>query len=72
MLQAELEALREWLVENLNKGFIKPSLSLAASPVLFIKKEEGLRLYIDYRALNLIIVKNWYPLPLFKETLNNL
>jgi len=72
MSRPELEALREWLKENLAKGFIEPSSSPAASPVLFVKKGEGLRLCIDYRGLNAITVKNRYPLPLFKETLNNL
>jgi transposase InsO family protein len=72
MSRPELEALRNWLKENLDKGFIEPSSSPAASPVLFVKKGDGLRLCIDYRGLNAITVKNRYPLPLFKETLNNL
>ena len=31
------------------------------------KNDGGLRLYVDYRVLNNIIVKNSYPLPLIKE-----
>ncbi|KAG0158414.1 hypothetical protein PDIDSM_5928 [Penicillium digitatum] len=43
------------------------------SPVLFVKKPGGgLRFCVDYRALNAITVKDRYPLPLTKETLNNL
>jgi hypothetical protein len=69
----ELQALRDWLDENLRKGFIRPSSSPITSPVLFIKKPGGgLRLYMDYRALNEVSVKDRYPLPLIKETLNNL
>ncbi|KAG0153515.1 hypothetical protein PDIDSM_2168 [Penicillium digitatum] len=50
-----------------------PSSSPAASPVLFVKKPGGgLRFCVDYRALNAITVKDRYPLPLTKETLNNL
>ena len=36
------------------------------------KKDGGLRLYVDYRGLNKVIVKNRYPLPLISETLNRL
>jgi hypothetical protein len=45
----ELEALRKWLDENLSKGFIHISSSLAGAPILFIKKGDGsLYLYVDY------------------------
>ncbi|KAG0154445.1 hypothetical protein PDIDSM_13 [Penicillium digitatum] len=48
-------------------------LLAAASPVLFVKKPGGgLRFCVDYRAPNAITVKDRYPLPLTKETLNNL
>jgi hypothetical protein len=41
--------MREYLVENLKKGFIKPSNAAYSSPVLFIKKKDrSLRFYIDY------------------------
>ena len=44
-----------------------------ASPVFFIKKKGGdLRLVQDYRALNAMTVKNWYPLPLIKELVDRL
>ncbi|KAI0993387.1 Transposon Tf2-6 polyprotein [Podosphaera aphanis] len=69
----ELTALREWLQENLKKGFIRPSTSPCASPVLFVKKPGGsLRLCMDYRSLNSITVKNRYPIPLISETLDRL
>jgi hypothetical protein len=46
------------------------SQSLAASPILFVKKKDGsLRLCVDYRALNAITEQNPYPLPLIEETL---
>jgi hypothetical protein len=73
MSREELQTLREWLDENLKKGFIRPSSSPVTSPVLFVKKPGGgLRLCMDYRALNEISVKDRYPLPLVKETLNSL
>ncbi|KAG0154825.1 hypothetical protein PDIDSM_395 [Penicillium digitatum] len=73
MSRNELEVLKDWIEDNLRKGFIQPSSSPAASPVLFVKKPGGgLRFCVDYRALNAITVKDRYPLPLTKETLNNL
>ena len=73
MTREELIALREWLKDNLAKGFIRPSSSPAASPVLFVKKPGGkLRLCMDYRALNSITIKNRYPIPLVSETLDRL
>ncbi|KAH0603992.1 uncharacterized protein H6S33_007023 [Morchella sextelata] len=68
--QIELKALREYLDENLPKGFIRASESPAGAPILFVKKNDGtLRLCVDYRGLNAITIKNRYPLPLLKETL---
>jgi hypothetical protein len=69
----ELEALKEWLEENLSKGFIRASSSSAASPILFVKKGDGsLRLCVDYRGLNEGTIKDRYPLPLIQETLMRL
>ena len=57
--QTELAALRDFLEENLAKGFIQESKSPAGVPILFApKKDGGLCLCIDYRGLNTIIVKN--------------
>ncbi|SYW77577.1 uncharacterized protein UHO2_02385 [Ustilago hordei] len=66
----EMSELRRYLDENLKKGFIRPSKSLARSPVLFVpKKDGGLRLCVDYQGLNEITVKNRAPLPLIEEQL---
>jgi hypothetical protein len=71
--KTELQALKEWLEENLSKGFIRASSSPAASPILFVKKGDGsLRLCVDYRGLNEGTIKNRYPLPLLEETLMRL
>jgi hypothetical protein len=73
MSRNELIALKKWLEKNLRKEFIRPSSSPAASPILFVKKaDEGLRFCVDYQKLNNISVKNRYPLPLIKKSLNNL
>lgn len=69
----ELKALRDYLDENLKKGFIRPSESPAGAPILFVKKKDGsLRLCVDYRGLNKITIKNRYPLPLISELLDRL
>ena len=66
----ELKVLKAYIEKMVDKGFIQASSSSAASPVLFAKKPGGgLRFCVDYRALNAITVKNRYPLPLIKETL---
>lgn len=47
--QTELAALRDFLEENLAKGFIRELKSLAGAPILFVpKKDSGLRLCVDY------------------------
>ena len=66
----EKEVLRTYLSDNLAKGFIHPSSSLAASPILFVKKANGsLQLCVDYRGLNAITRRNQYPLPLVNDLL---
>jgi len=73
MSREELQVLRKELDENLERGFIRSSVSPAASPVLFVRKPGGgLRFCVDYRALNAITVKNRYPIPLIRETLDRL
>jgi len=71
--EKELKALREYIDDNLKKGFIRRSESPAGAPVLFVpKKDQDLRLVVDYRALNRSTIKNRCPLPLISETLDRL
>jgi len=71
MPKTELVVLKEWLEENMSKGFIHQSSSSFAAPVLFAKTPSGgLRFCIDYRDINSKTIKNQYPLPLIKEILN--
>ena len=58
--------------KSLNKGFIHANNSLVRVPILFVKKKEGLRFYMDYRGINNITRKNQYRLPLIKETLSSI
>jgi hypothetical protein len=67
----ELRTLKAYIEANLANGFIQRSSSPAAAPILFAKKKDGgLRLWVDYRALNLATVKNRYPPPLISEMLD--
>ncbi len=69
----ELETLKAYIKNNPTNSFIKPSKSPAVVPILFDKKPNGsLRLYVDYRDLNNLIIKNRYPLPLVRELLDQL
>lgn len=73
MTRDELAAAKKYIDENLAKGFIRPSTSPCASPVVLAKKPGGgLRFCVDYRALNAITIKNRYPIPLIRETLDRL
>jgi len=68
----ELSALRTFIDENLATGFIRPTTSSHAAPVLFVKKKDGsLRLCVDFRGLNKVSKKDRYPLPLISDLLDS-
>jgi hypothetical protein len=60
----ELAELKIQLQDLLDKGFIRPSASPWGCPALFVKKKDNsLRLCVDYHPLNAVTIKNKYPLP---------
>jgi len=60
----QLAEMKEQLQALLDKGFIRPSSSPWGCPAIFMKKkDETLRMCVDYRPLNAVTVKNKYPLP---------
>jgi hypothetical protein len=69
----ELVELKKQIDELLEKGYIRPSTSPWAAPVLFVEKKDGTkRMCIDYRALNEVTVKNKYPLPRTEDLFDQL
>jgi hypothetical protein len=64
MTSKELVELKVQLIELRDKGFIRLSSSPWGCPTLFVKKkDQSLRLCVDYRPLNAITIKNKYHLP---------
>jgi hypothetical protein len=69
----ELVELKKQIDELLEKGYIRPSTSPWAAPMLFVEKKDGTkRMCIDYRALNEVTVKNKYPLPRIEDLFDQL
>ncbi|GKB08179.1 putative reverse transcriptase domain-containing protein [Tanacetum coccineum] len=61
---SEMKELSDQLQELSDKGFIRPSSSPWGAPVLFVKKNDrSFWMCINYRELNKLTVKNYYPLP---------
>nr|GEU30860.1 putative reverse transcriptase domain-containing protein [Tanacetum cinerariifolium] len=57
----------------LDLGFIRLSVSSWGAPNLFVKKKDGsMRLYIDYRELNRVTIRNRYPLPRIDDLFDQL
>ena len=73
MAPAELKELKLQLQDLLGREFIQASGSPWKVPVLFVKKKDrNLRLYIDYRNLNDVTIKNKYSLPCINELFDQL
>ena len=65
--------MREFVKEQLRKGYIKLSKLPQTAPVFFVgKKDRKKRMVQDYQYLNEQIVKNNYPLPLISDVLENI
>ena len=63
--QHKLQAMREQMRELIDKGWVEPSASPWASPILFVPKDGGKkhRMCIDFRDLNALTKKDRFPLP---------
>jgi hypothetical protein len=73
VFRPELVEHKKEIDELLEKGYIRPSTSPWAAPMLFVEKKDGTkRMCIDYRALNEVTIKNKYPLPRIKDLFDQL
>jgi transposase InsO family protein/predicted aspartyl protease len=73
MNPTQLAAVKKHVDDGIAMDIMEPSNSPCASPVLLVKKPGGgIRVCVDYRALNALTVKDRYPIPLIKETLERL
>ncbi len=71
--QKQNEAVCQFIQENLDKGFIRPSHSSQTSALFFVPKEDGnLHPVQDYCYLNSQTICNGYPLPHIDELIDDL
>jgi hypothetical protein len=69
----KLKVLKNYIDEYMKKSFITEFVSLAKILILFVKKtNDKLRLCVNYKKLNEIIIKNRYSLFFINENLNKL
>jgi hypothetical protein len=69
----ELAELKEHIKELLEKVFICPCSSPWGAPMIFVPKKDGTqRLWMDYRALNEVTIKNKYLLPRIDDLFDQL
>jgi hypothetical protein len=68
----EYSELQKQVSAFLEAGILKPSKSPYGASVLLVLKPNGrgLCLYVDYRAVNAITVKIWYPIPRIDDLLD--
>ena len=67
------DEIEKALKDLLEMGHIRPSKSPFASVVVLVKKkDEMMRMCINYRALNKKTIKNKYPIPQIDELIDKL
>jgi uncharacterized protein YlbG (UPF0298 family) len=73
LLASELEIIRTYINIYLTKEWIRRSINLVGALIFFVsKKDRILKLYINYRDLNKITIKDRYPFSFINKTLDRL
>jgi len=73
MNRVEDEAVRKFLHDELEKGYIRESKSPYALSFFFVQKKDGkMRPVQDYQKINAITIRNQYPLPLIADLIRDL
>lgn len=73
MSKPQREEMESQIKELLGQGWIQPSTSPYGSPIIFVKKKDGgVRMCVDYRAVDKITVRNSYPLTRIDDLLDQL
>ena len=73
LLKSELKIFRKYLNKHLKNDFIRFSQLFIKTFILFVKKKnDSLRLCVNYKIFNNLIIKNKYFLLLIDESLNRL
>ena len=73
MLRKEKEKIKEFVEEQLRKGYIRSSKSPQTSPVFFVEKRNRKKKMVqDYQYLNKGIFKDNYPLLLISDLINTI
>ena len=71
--ETEFDVLKNYLLKNLTLNRIREFTNRTNTSMLFVfKKNDNLRLCVDYRELNALIIKNKCSFSLIDETLNHL
>ncbi len=67
----ELRTLKAYIKPHFKTRFIRPFKSPPSAPIFFNKKpNSSFCLYVDYRDLNNLTIKNFYPVPLIGKALD--